>query len=339
MNQSTAAQFAPFVATLGRGPGRSRALTREEAVTAFGMVLRGEADPHQVGAFLMLLRFRGEDAEEITGMVQAARAHAGLGQIHSGVDLDWPSYGAGRTRGAPWFLLSALALAKSGVTVLMHGSNDFSSGIAVEDAMAALGLRPDGDLASVAASLTARRFAYWPLRAMAPALDGLLDMRRLFGLRSPVNTVARLLNPADAPFGVDGVFHPPYIDVHLGVAERMHRRRLLVLKGGGGEAERVPLKSTSATVWDREAGRQELTLPAVEGLRPHPPTPDTPAAFAQVWRGESTPETPLATIQATIALALLAMDRTRDPAQAMELAATIWAGRHRDDLGAPPLTG
>src|SRR4051794_20693307 len=65
--------FAKFVAILGRGPGRSRALTRDEARDAFGMVLRGEADPRQVGAFLMLLRFRGEDAGEISGMVEAAR--------------------------------------------------------------------------------------------------------------------------------------------------------------------------------------------------------------------------------------------------------------------------
>jgi anthranilate phosphoribosyltransferase len=327
MTQSSEAQFAAFVATLGRGPGRSRALTREEAHTAFGMVLRGEADPRQVGAFLMLLRFRGEDAEEITGMVQAIRAHAGLGRSDLGADLDWPSYGAGRTRGAPWFLLAALALARSGITVLMHGSNDFSAGIVVEDGMAALGLRPDGDLVSAAATLRSSRFAYLPLRAMAPEVDRLLDMRRLFGLRSPVNTAARLLNPADAPFGVDGVFHPPYIDVHLGVAERMGRRRLLVLKGGGGEAERVPLKPATATVWDRDGGRREYALPAVEGLRPHPPASDTPAIFASVWRGETTLETPLATIRATIALALLAMGRTEDAGQAMDLAAAIWAQR------------
>src|ERR1700748_1429734 len=121
MTPSTTSQFATFVATLGRGPGRSRALTREEASTAFGMVLRGEADPHQIGAFLMLLRFRGEDPEEITGMVEAARADARLGCSELGVELDWPSYGAGRTRGAPWFLLAALALARSGISVLMHG--------------------------------------------------------------------------------------------------------------------------------------------------------------------------------------------------------------------------
>jgi anthranilate phosphoribosyltransferase len=331
MSQSSEYRFAPFVATLGRGPGRSRALTREEARTAFGMVLRGEADPHQVGAFLMLLRFRGEDAEEITGMVEAARAHAmpGRGALgpDPGPDLDWPSYGAGRTRGAPWFLLSALALARAGVTVLMHGSNDFSAGITVEEGLAAIGLPVSGDLTETMAALRTTRFAYLPLRNLAPALDRLLDMRRLFGLRSPVNTVARLLNPADAPFGVDGVFHPPYIDVHLGVAERMHRERLLVLKGGGGEAERVPLKPATATVWDRTTGRQDLALPAVEGLLPHPPATDTASAFASVWTGETAPETPLAMIRATIALALLAMRRAEDPDRAMQDAASIWLQR------------
>src|ERR671916_1827063 len=122
--------FAAYVRTLGRGPGRSRALTREEARDALRMVLRGEADPHQVGAFLMLLRFRGEDAEEVAGLVEAAREAAGAGPPPAGsapVDLDWPSYRAGRTRGAPWFLLAALALARAGGRrVLMHGSNRFS---------------------------------------------------------------------------------------------------------------------------------------------------------------------------------------------------------------------
>jgi anthranilate phosphoribosyltransferase len=321
------AAFAAFVATLGRGPGRSRALTRDEARTAFGMVLRGEADPHQVGAFLMLLRFRGEDAEEITGMVEAVRTDAGLGRRDAEVDLDWPSYGAGRTRGAPWFLLSALALARAGVTVLMHGSNDFSAGISVAEGLAAIGLLPDADMAAAAASVRASRFAYLPLQVMAPAMDRLLEMRRLFGLRSPVNTAARLLNPADAAFGVDGVFHPPYIDVHLGVAERMGRHRLLVLKGGGGEAERVPLKPATASVWDHAAGRGEIVLSAVEGLVPHPAAGDTPDLFAAVWRGEVVPETPLATIRSTIGLALLAMRRAENPDDALDQATAIWSQR------------
>jgi hypothetical protein len=39
------------------------------------------------------------------------------------------------------------------------------------------------------------------------------------------------------------------------------------------------------------------------------------------------PATPLATVRSTIALALLAMRRTDDPAEAMDRAATIWADR------------
>jgi len=43
----------------------------------------------------------------------------------------------------------------------------------------------------------------------------------LLGLRAPLNTAARLLNPFDARAGVDEVFHPAYIALHLAAAERL----------------------------------------------------------------------------------------------------------------------
>ena len=328
MTQSPEAQFAVFVATLGRGPGRSRALTREEAHTAFGMVLRGEADPHQVGAFLMLLRFRGEDADEITGMVEAARTHAVLGWDDAGAALDWPSYGAGRTRGAPWFLLAALALARSGIAVLMHGSNDFSAGIAVEDGLAALGaatgdrsgLRPGlrcGPTASPICRCASWRRSWtgcWTCagcsvcapRSTPPPGCSTRRMRRSASMACSTRRISTCI---------------------WGSRNGCDRRRLLVLKGGGGEAERVPLKPATASSGIVHTGRQELALPAVEGLRPLAPANDTAAGFAAVWRGDSAPETPLATIRATIALALLAMGRADDADQAMQDAASIWAQR------------
>jgi anthranilate phosphoribosyltransferase len=319
--------FAKYVATLGRGPGRSRALTREEAREAFGMVLRGEADPRQVGAFLMLLRFRGEDAGEITGMVEAARQHIGSSRAVLPVDLDWPSYGAGRTRGAPWFLLSALALARAGAAVFMHGSNEHSAGVSVEAGLRALGMEPAASRDETAGMLVRAKFAYLPLAALSHEMDDLLRMRRLFGLRSPVNTVARLLNPTDAAAGVDGVFHPPYLTVHLGVAELMRRQRLLVLKGGGGEAERVPLKSASALLWDVAHGRSEISLPGRDGLSALTPADDTPALLAAVWRGDVAPPTIIATITATIALGLLALGWANSAAAADADAERIWLAR------------
>lgn len=310
--------FAPYVATLGRGPGKSRALTRAEARAAFGMVLAGEVDPHQLGAFLMLLRYRGEDADEITGIVEAIQDAT---PPVPPATLDWPSYGSGRTRDLPWFLLSALALGRSGERVLMHGTNEFGQALAVADALQAIGRAAARTADEAATLLDADGFAYLPAEILCAPAANLLGLRRLFGLRSPVNTAVRLLDPARAPGGVDGVFHPAYLDVHLGVAERLGRPRLLVLKGGGGEAERVPAKPGVAYLWDAASGRAEIPLPV--SPVPLPPEPDgTPALFRAVWDGGDTHPRILATVLATIALGLIA--RGRDP----DDAARVWSARH-----------
>ena len=65
--------LAPFVQTLGRGPGRARSLTRDEAEEAMRIMLSGNADPEAVGAILLLLRMKGETAAEIAGFAVAAQ--------------------------------------------------------------------------------------------------------------------------------------------------------------------------------------------------------------------------------------------------------------------------
>ncbi len=312
--------FAQYVRTLGRGPGRSRALTREEARAALTMVLRDEADPTQVGAFLMLLRYRGEDPAEMAGLVEAAREafSAGLPAGCAPVALDWPSYGAGRTRGAPWFLLAALALARAGHRVLMHGSNEFTRGTAVTEALGALGLPVCQDRQDAARQLDATGFAYLPLSSLCPALDRLLRLRGLLGLRSPINTAARLLNPFDAQAGVDGVFHPPYIALHVNTAALLGRGRLVVVKGGGGEAERNPGKPMTATVYDGADGEAEVAFPMLS-------VADDPVDLVETWRTGVGPGAMRA--RATIALGLLAMGQARSAAEADAMAVEVWAAR------------
>jgi anthranilate phosphoribosyltransferase len=310
------ARFATYVATLGRGPGRSRALTRAEAADAMHLLLDGAPDPVQVGAFLMLLRYRGEDAAEIAGLVDGARARICLPGLS--VALDWPSYGAGRTRGAPWFLLAALTLGQAGWPVLMHGSNEFSGGMSVPAALARLGLAPAEDAAR---DLGARGFAYVGVERLSPEFAALLGLRQLLGLRSPMNTVARLLNPGDAPAGVDGVFHPPYIEVHLSAAALLDRERLLVLKGGGGEAERNPVKAVEAHLFTAERGREMQVLPVLTQATPADPEPDIVA----IWHGTAHDTAIEARVVGTIALGLLALGAGGDTE-----ARILWEKRRPD---------
>lgn len=323
-DSATEDAFAPFIRILGRGPGRSRSLTREEARTALAQILRGTAAPEQVGAFLMLLRYRGEDPDEVAGLVEAAREAAGCGGgTGMAADLDWPSYGAGRTRGAPWFLLAALALSRSGHRVLMHGSNAFSSDMPVAEALRLLDLRAASGRDDAARLLDEAGFAYLPLSVLSPELDRLLNLRALLGLRSPINTVARLLNPFDAPCGVDGVFHPPYIAVHLGAAERLHRCRLLVVKGSGGEAERTPAKVVTAHLL-AVGTRSEHAWPA---LRPGPARAAAPEDLRSVWYGTAA-GFGLDTVLATVAMGILALGIEATAEAADRRASEVWALRH-----------
>ena len=228
--------LATHVRTLGRGPGRARSLTRDEAQDAMRLMLN-DAAPEAVGAVLMLLRMKGEVPEEIAGF--AAAAQAALPDMPK-VDLDWPSYAAGRTRGAPWFLRSAQIVAQSGHRVLLHGWNGADPKVRAGLASAGIGTAQTPDEA--ARLLDRDNIAYTPLEALHPALFRLLQLRDVLGLRSCINTICRMLNPAQAAASVQGVFHPYYRQLQTEAAKLLGWQNLTILKGGGGEFERNPSK-------------------------------------------------------------------------------------------------
>ncbi|RME16364.1 MAG: hypothetical protein D6801_05625, partial [Alphaproteobacteria bacterium] len=101
--------FARFVAILGRGKTKQRHLTLEESRESMAMILRGETEPEQIGAFLMLLRLKEEALEEIAGFALGTRDTLKRPESLPPVDFDWSSY-AGKRVQLPWYLLSVLAL-------------------------------------------------------------------------------------------------------------------------------------------------------------------------------------------------------------------------------------
>jgi len=229
------------VRILGRGPGRSRSLTLDEAEAAMSEVLRGESAPEALGAMLMLLRMKGETAEEIAGLVRAVRASLAPWQV--GADVDWPSYAAGRSRGAPLFLLSAKLLAQAGVKVLLHGWNSHQNPVAsVRDALDPLGIAVCHSSEEAQVALERDQIAYAPLQSLSPQMWDLIRLRDVLGLRSCMNTVARMMNPAGAPVSLQGVFHPGYRVLQQDAAVTLGDQSIAVIKGGGGEFERHPAK-------------------------------------------------------------------------------------------------
>ncbi|MBT5414801.1 MAG: glycosyl transferase family protein [Rhodospirillaceae bacterium] len=321
--------FAPFVRTICRGEKLSRSLSREEAAEAMGMILSGRVDPIQLGAFLMVLRYRKETPEELAGFADAARA-AFANPCTLAVDLDWPSY-ADRHRQLPYFLLAARLLARNGVRVLMHGLDGVGPAT-TRKALAALGISLSHSFEEARAGLDRDNFAYLPLENFCPALETLFALRSLLGLRSAVNTFARILNPGAAPAEMQGVFHPTYLAPHQETARLLNQPRAAVFKGGAGEVQRNPEKPCRvAMVVDGECF--EEVWPALTQPASHPWRDETldPASLVALWHGEWTPAGPIAAITGTAAIALKLLGQASTMEEAQTAAEAMWRQRRIEE--------
>lgn len=319
--------FAKYVAILARGKTKTRSLTLEEARDSMAMILRGEALPEQIGAFLMLLRLKEETPEEIAGFTLGARDTMTLPDLPA-IDLDWSSY-AGKRRQLPWFILSVLLLAQNGVKVFMHGTEGHTEGrIYTRDVLQQLGIPVARDLSDAADQISQNNFAYLPLQNFCPELQTLINLRPVLGLRSPVHSFARMLNPMNAPASMQGIFHRGFMDIHAG-AGLLLNQPLTVFRGEGGEIERRPNKPT--VTWTTNSdGIENEQWPIL--------VPDGHVAadeimdvekLRMVWQGQHD-EYGEAAATGTLAIALKLLGNADGIEEAQNLANIMWKDRDRD---------
>lgn len=326
--------FASFIKILGRGKTLTRSLTIEEAEEAMGMIVAGKVLPEQIGAFLMLLRIKEESGEEIAGFVRAVRAAMKIPSSLPAVDVDWSSY-AGKRRQLPWYILVTQILARNGWRVFMHGTEGHTAGrVYTREALGRLGLPVASSFAEAAAHVVERNFAYLPLEYISPKLADLIELRPILGLRSPVHTLARLINPFDARCSMQAVFHPGYMKIHRDAALLLGQNRMSVFRGEGGEVERRPNKSCDV-MFVTDGTSTEERWPAI---LPDPRlTPDESMDLDRMealWRGEIDDEYADAAITGTLAIALKTMGVDQDYERAQEHAEYLWSQRDRSRLAA-----
>ncbi|MET0378889.1 MAG: glycosyl transferase family protein [Spongiibacteraceae bacterium] len=322
--------FAPYVRILGKGKTGSRSLSRDEASTAMGMILRGEVKEAQLGAFLMLLRVKEESGDELTGFVEAARAEIAAPDDIA-VDLDWSSY-AGKRRQLPWFLLTALTLADQGLRVFMHGAGGHTAGrMYTEGALAALDLPVAESWGDARHQLDRDNFTFLPLRHLCPPLQYMIDLRNQLGLRSPIHTLARLLNPLAAPCSIQSIFHPPYALKHQQAALALGQPHAAVFKGEGGEVERKP--EATCAVYSVHGGEssEEVWPKLVDGRQEQPEQLDIEHLRA-VWRGTAQDEYGELAVTGTLAIALRLLGRAENTIHALSMANEHWRSRNRERL-------
>lgn len=322
--------FSHYIRILGKGKTGSRSLTQAEAYDAFTALLKGEVEDVQVGAFLMLLRVKEESAEEIAGFVQACKDFIQAPQSIA-IDIDWSSY-AGKRKHLPWFIGTLLLLTGSGYRIFIHAAKGHTlDRLYTEEAFAQLGLPIAHSWQDVQQQLDQYNLSLLPLSTLCKPLDRLIQLRELLGLRTPVHTLCRLMNPLNAPYSYQSIFHPAYADTHQQAALLLKQANMAVFKGEGGEIER---KSNATclvkSIKDHQVVEEKWPRPLAESEDIIETLDMT--HFIHVWQGISQDSYGENAIVGTLAIILRNLQSHPSMEAAQAAAYTLWLNRNKSLL-------
>ena len=323
--------FAQYVRILGKGKTGSRNLTYDEAKTSMTMILKGEVEPEQLGAYMMLMRHQEESSDELAGFVDATNNLLSIPKDMPTVDLDWSSY-AGKARRLPWFILTLWLLAENDISILIHGEGGHTADrIYTEDVLKIFNIPIANSFEEAGEHIQARNFAYLPLRDFLPELARIMNLKWILGLRSPVNTFTRLINPCSANCSMQGIHHPAYRDTHQEASLMLKQPYMAAIKGDGGETEWNPdMVNLVRSVKNKTAIEEEW--PPLFPKRHVKDKVLDPEKLARVWRGDEEDEYGIGAIVGTAAITLYTMDKASTHEEALEMARDWWTKRNKGSL-------
>jgi anthranilate phosphoribosyltransferase len=245
-------------------------LGRAEAREVMGTIMRGEATPAQIGAFLVALRAKGETVDEISGCAEAMREHAVAVRPERDDLVDTAGTGGDRAHTLNISTAAALVAAAAGAGVAKHGNRAVSSACGSADVLEALGFRLELPPQRIARSIDELGFGFMFAPAHHPAMRYAAPIRRELATRTVFNLLGPLTNPAGARAQVIGVFSADLVRTLAEVVAQLGARRAFVVHGFGGIDELSPAgpnlvcEVVEGTVRERTIDPLELGVPRCE---------------------------------------------------------------------------
>ncbi|KPL55247.1 anthranilate phosphoribosyltransferase [Prosthecomicrobium hirschii] len=223
-------------------------LSREEARTAFDVMMSGEATPAQIGGFLMALRVRGETVDEITGAVETMRDK--MLRVAAPADaIDIVGTGGDGSGSYNVSTCSAFVAAACGVPVAKHGNRALSSKSGAADVLTALGVKIDIGPDRIAECIRVAGLGFMFAPAHHSAMKHVGPARVELGTRTMFNLLGPLSNPAGVKRQMTGVFARSWVEPIARVLGNLGAARAWVVNGSDGLDEITVTGPTTVAEW------------------------------------------------------------------------------------------
>jgi len=242
---------------VGSGPKSAEDMTPAQATAAFEQILHGTPDQTTLGAFWLANRWKKNTPTELAAYrdVMARNSVASMAPDCDPVDCGANYDGKGRT--ALLGVAAGLVAAGAGTPVVVHSGDRVPSGegVAYKHVLDELGVETDLTPAASAAMTDDVGFGFYYQPNFNPGVHDLLDRRRQMGVRTFVNTVETLANPASADVHLGSFYHLSFakkLTETVTASETADFSRVLLFQGLEGYDDVRP-GSTTVAEWDGDA--------------------------------------------------------------------------------------
>jgi anthranilate phosphoribosyltransferase len=208
-------------------------LTQKEAEAAMRIMVE-DADPHQIAAFLAILKYRGESPEEVAGMAIALQNKALPVKLPFPV-MDIVGTGGDLANTVNISTGSAILAAACGIPIAKHGNRSVSSRSGSADVLEAFDIDIETTPEQIMECLQKTGIGFMYAPAYHPSLKRISPVRRGLKLPTVFNILGPLLNPAKAEYALIGVADLPTLELmsHVILQLGHHRKRTFLFHGSG----------------------------------------------------------------------------------------------------------
>ncbi len=213
-----------------------RHLDHDRAGAAMSSILEGDATLAQIAGFLVALRAKGETAEELHGMLDAAM-HAAtfvpLTDDERSRCIDVVGTGGDGSHSVNVSTMASLVVAGAGVPVCKHGNRSASSKCGTADVLELLGVAIELGAEGVAACVRDAGVGFCFAPMFHPAFRFAGPPRRELGVATAFNLLGPMANPGRVRRQVIGVADPRFAEPMVTALQRQGLTTAWVVHGDG----------------------------------------------------------------------------------------------------------
>jgi len=246
---------------VGSGHKSADDMNRAQAREAMQRILDGEPDQTTLGAFWLANRWKRNTPEELAAFTDVMREQSVRTAEPDADPVDCGANYDGKHSTAILGVASGLVAAAAGTPVVVHSGDRVPTQKldAYKHVLDELGVETDLDPETSAAMVDDVGFGYYYQPSFNPGIDDLWERRDMMGVRTYVNTIETLANPANADVHLGSFYHLPFairmVDT-LRTCETQDVSRALFFQGLEGYDD---IRPGTTVVAEWSAGEEEVS--------------------------------------------------------------------------------